>query len=387
MSILTRTASPLLGRYTGFPVPLIRGAGDRVHDAAGDAWWDFYGGHCVASTGHCHPRVVQAIREQAATLVFYSTAAELPVREAAARALVEFAPAHIDGVFFCNSGAEANENALKLALLLTGRKRIVAFDGAFHGRTLLALAATDDVALSAPFAQFGPEIVRLPFADVPALRQADFADVAAVIVEPVQSMAGVRTAPPVWFEALQRKAHEAGALLIFDEVQTGMGRLGSPFAAAHYNAQPDFITCAKGIASGVPMGALLVAASIRDQVPPNALGSTFGGSPLASVALTATLEVIAEEQLLARVRRAEGALRVGLAGTIVREVRGAGLLLGLVAGEAAPALRQHLLANRVLVGGSSDPGVLRLMPPLNVSTEAIEALITAVRGFKSREVA
>lgn len=378
--------SPLLGPYAAFPFSLTAGTGDQVGDAAGKTWWDFYGGHCVASTGHCHPAVVRAVQEQAASLLFYSTAARVPVREAAARALLAFAPAHLGGVFFCNSGAEANENALKLALQLTGRRRIVAFDGAFHGRTLLALTATGG-ALAAPFAGFGPEVLRLPFANLPALRSADFSDVAAVIVEPVQSLAGVRTAPPTWFTALAAKARASGALLIFDEVQTGVGRLGYPFAADRYRVAPDFITCAKGLASGVPMGALLVADSLCGALPANGLGSTFGGSPLACAALLATLDVIRNEQLLAHAKRAEGMLRTGLAGGVVREVRGMGLLLGLVADGNAAALQQHLLEQHILVGASADPGVLRLMPPLTISPLAINALLAAVRSFASQAAA
>lgn len=373
--------SQLLGQYTGFPLTIVRGVGDRVFDTNGTAWWDFYGGHCVASTGHCHPAVVHAVREQAGELLFYSSAAPLAVREAAARALLDFSPPHLGGVFFCNSGAEANENALKLAFELTGRQRIIAFDGAFHGRTLLALSATDNPALNTPFAEFAPAVTRLPFADIAALRGADFSDVAAVIVEPVQSQAGVRTAPPEWFEALAAKAHAAGAMLIFDEVQTGIGRLGTPFAATHYRVEPDFITVAKGLASGVPMAAMLVAADLCPQLPANALGSTFGGGPIACAALLATLDVIRSENLFMNVKLAEEALRAGLAGSVVGEVRGAGLLLGLVAGEAAPALKQHLLTEHILVGSSGDPGVLRLMPPLNLSHAAIAALIDAVRRF------
>lgn len=379
--------SHLIGQYASLPISLVSGQGDQVFDDKGNAWWDFYGGHCVASTGHCHPTVVEAVQKQAGEFLFYSTAAQIPVREAAAQAVVDFAPDHIGGVFFCNSGAEANENALKLSLQLTGRKRIVGFKGAFHGRTLLAINATDNPAINEPFVDFGPAMERLPFGNEAALNEADFSDAAAIIVEPVQSMAGVHTASKSWFEALERKARDAGAFLIFDEVQTGFGRLGDSFAAARYGIQPDFMTCAKGIASGVPMGALLVSKALSDQLPPKSLGSTFGGSPVACAALLATLEVIEKENLFANVRRAEKALREGLAGTVVNEVRGAGLLLGLVAGEAAPALKQHLFEQHILLGGSAEAGVLRLMPPLTLTDAAIEALVTAVRGFESKGAA
>lgn len=379
--------SALLSQFAGFPCAITAGSGDRVFDAAGHGYWDFYGGHCVATTGHCHPRITTAVRRQAEALLFYSTAAEVPVREAAARALLDAAPREMGGVFFCNSGAEANENALKLAVQLTGRSGIAAFTGAFHGRTLFALAATDDDVLRAPFTALLPEIRRLPFADADILAAADFSDIAAVIVEPVQSMAGVRAAPREWLIALAAKARKAGALVIFDEVQTGVGRLGTFFAAQHFGIAPDFITSAKGIASGVPMGALIVRDEIASRIPSGSLGSTFGGAPLACAALLATLQVIEDENLCTRVGEAEQILRAGLADGVVKEVRGVGLLLGLDAGEHARALKRHLFEQRILVGGSADPAVLRLMPPLTVSDAALGALIEAVASFDARKAA
>lgn len=378
---------PLLGAYAAWPLPFVRGEADQVFTADGKAYWDFYGGHCVAGTGHAHPAVVAAVSRQAGELLFYSTAARIPVREQAAAALLAVAPPGMGGVFFCNSGAEANESALKLAVQLTGRKTIVAFDGAFHGRTLFALAATDNAALHAPLAGVLPAVTRLPFGDGAALDAADFGHAAAVILEPVQSMAGVRMADPGWYRALAAKAKAAGALLILDEVQTGMGRLGAMFGAERFGIAPDMITLAKGIASGVPMGALLVSADIAARVPGNALGSTFGGAPLACAALLATLQVIQQDKLAAHAAACEMLLRQGLRGGVVGEVRGAGLLLGLHAGAKAGALRQHLFERRILVGGSNDPAVLRLMPPLNVSATAIQALLAAVREFDAAQAA
>ncbi len=373
----------LLGPYASFPLTLVSGKKDRVWDSKGRAYWYLYGAHCVATTGHAHPEVVAAVRRQAEALPFYSTAAKVPVRDAAARALLDAAPEGASGVFFCNSGAEANENALKTACRLSGRRKIAAFAGAFHGRTLFALAATDNPALHAPFESFLPDVLRLPFGDRRALEAADFSDVAAVIVEPVQSMAGVRSASPEWLAALTDKAQAAGAFTIFDEVQTGMGRLGAMFAAGLFGLTPDFITCAKGMASGVPMGAMIVTDDIASRIPPGTLGSTFGGSPLACAALLATLGVIEREDLCANARAAEAALRAGLAGSVVGEVRGCGLLLGLDAGEFAAGLKADLFRQGILVGGSSEPAVLRLMPPLNLSEEAIAALITAVHSFNA----
>ena len=374
----TASIPALLPTYAPYPFPLVRGEGDRVFDDRGQAWWDFYGGHCVCVTGHCHPTVVKAVATQAATLLFYSAAAALPVRDQAAARITAFAG--MDSVFFCNSGAEANENALKVALLLTGRKQLAAFQGGWHGRTLLALSVTDDPKITAPFVDQLVPTLRLPFGDLAALEAADFSAVAGVMLEPIQSMAGVKTASREWFQAVRAKCDAAGALLIFDEIQTGMGRLGTPFAAQFYGVRPDLMTSAKGLASGVPMGALLMTAAVAAQLKGGDLGSTFGGGPLACAALLATVEVIESEGLMANATAAAARLRMELTGSVVTEVLGEGLLLGLRCAQAA-ALKGHLLSRNLLVGGSSDPTVLRLMPPLTISGEALIALITAVHSF------
>ncbi len=375
------TAAPipaLLPTYAPYPFPLVKGEGDRVFDDAGGAWWDFYGGHCVCATGHSHPAVVKAVADQAASLLFYSAAAALPVRDVAAERITAFSG--MDSVFFCNSGAEANENALKLALLLTGRKRLAAFDGGWHGRTLLALSVTDDPKITQPYADHLVPTLRLPFGDLDALAAADFSAIAGVILEPIQSMAGIKTATRPWFEALRAKCDATGTLLIFDEIQTGMGRLGVPFAAQFYGVRPDFMTSAKGLASGVPMGALLMTATVAAKLKGGDLGSTFGGGPLACAALIATVDAITGEGMMANAAQAAARLRQELAGSVVSEVLGEGLLLGLRSAHAA-ALKKHLLACHILVGGSGDATVLRLMPPLNLSDEALSALITAIQSF------
>lgn len=372
---------PLLATYRPYPFPVVAGRGEYLRDAEGRRYLDFYGGHCVALTGHCHPAVVAAVAAQAGELLFYSAAARLPVRDAAARELVAFAGAGMASVFFCNSGAESNENALKAAVRLTGRTGLVAFDGGFHGRTLLALSATAAPALQRGYEELLAPCTFLPFGDFAALACADLSAAAAVIVEPIQSMAGVRTAPPEWFAALREKCTRAGALLIFDEVQTGCGRLGAPFAARLYDVAPDLITCAKGMASGVPMGAVLMSAAVAGALHEGDLGSTFGGGPLACAALRATLEVIARENLMAHAAAMAARIREGLRAGVVREVRGAGLLLGLDAGTQAAALKAFLLERGILVGGSNDPAVLRLMPPLTLGADAVDALLDAIRSF------
>jgi acetylornithine/succinyldiaminopimelate/putrescine aminotransferase len=371
----------LLPTYAPFPFTLVRGEGDRVFDDRGGAWLDFYGGHCVSGTGHGHPAVVQAITAQADSLLFYSAAGDLPIRTKAAEALCAFAD--MGSVFFCNSGAEANEHALKVAIQLTGRKKLVAFDGAFHGRTLLALSATDEPGLHAPLAGLLAPVMRLPFGDAAALEAADLSDIAAIIVEPIQSMAGVKTAEAAWFRALRAKCDASGALLIFDEVQTGMGRLGAPFAAQIGGVKPDLLTAAKALASGVPMGAVLMSADIARSLKPGDLGSTFGGGPLACAALLATLKVIADENLLDRALEAEAFLRTRLEGAAaIRAVRGKGLLLGLETADAA-ALKAHLFQRRILAGGSKDPAVLRLMPPLTITDASLAALVEAIHAYRT----
>ena len=372
----------LLPTYAPFPFLLAKGQGDQVFDDQGVPFWDFYGGHCVCSTGHSHPKVVEAISRQAADLIFYSTAGSLAVRDKAAEGLLAFAQSRSDlglgSVFFCNSGAEANENALKVAALMTGRTKYAAFEGGWHGRTTLALSVTDDPKITKGLEPLLAPCTRLPWDDLVALEAFDFTQVAAVILEPIQSMSGIRTASPAFFRKLQEKAAAAGALLIFDEVQTGMGRLGQPYAASRYGVQPDLITCAKGLASGVPMGALLISEPVARCLKPGDLGSTFGGSPLACAALLATLDVIEGEGLMDRALAVEAQLRKGLAGTCVNTVRGEGLLLGLQVQGGGARLKQQLYSKRILVGGSSNPDVLRLMPPLNLSSLAVEALLEAV---------
>lgn len=371
----------LLETYPPYPFTIERGRGDRIWDTEGNAYFDFYGGHCVCLTGHSHPRVADAIAAQARELIFYSTAGKVAVRERAAEALIAFAGAPMASAFFCNSGAEANENALKIAAKRTGRFAFGCTVGGWHGRSTLCLSVTDDPKITTPYAPLLAESVRVPFNDFAALEATDFSGLAAFILEPIQSMSGIREADEGWLAALRAKCDASGTLLIFDEIQTGFGRLGKPFAKDVYGVAPDMTTCAKGIASGVPMGAVLMTEAVAAAIKPGDMGTTFGGGPLACAALLATLEVVRDEGLMANATDAEAKLRVGLAGTCVQRVSGRGLLLGLDCGPHAAALKKALLDARILVGGSSDPAVLRLMPPLTLTDGAIDALLASVRAF------
>ena len=373
----------LLPTYTPFPFTLSHGVRDQVFATDGRAFWDFYGGHCVASTGHSHPQVVAAVYAQAQSLLFYSTAGELPLRETAAAALMAFAAGSgMQRVFFCNSGAEANENALKLAHKMTGRPVIMTLKGGWHGRSLACLAATDDAKITQPYTAWLPPSRAIVLNDMAALAAADFSDVCAVIVEPIQSLSGICSASKAYLQALRAKTTAAGTLLIFDEIQTGVGRLGMPFAANLLDVQPDLITSAKGLGSGVPIGAVLMTSEIAAKIAPGDMGSTFGGGPLACAALIATLSVIAQEKLMANASAAGTAICAGLAALGIN-TRGTGLLLGLVH-EHAAALKKHLFDDGILVGGSNDAQVLRLMPPLNLTQSAISAFIESCRAFQSK---
>lgn len=375
---MTRTA--LVETFAGLPVEFTRGAGSRLTASDGREYWDFYGGHAVCLLGHAHPDVTRAVADQAARLTFYSNAVPLEIRRRAADRLVAFAGDHLTKVFFCNSGAEANENALKLALKLTGRARIAALAGAFHGRTLLALSATDGDKLRGPYRGVLCERALLRPNDPDDLAGLDHS-IAAVIVEPVQSLAGIVELSDDYLTALRRRCNAVGAMLIYDEVQTGMGRLGTPFVAGRGGAWPDLVTSAKGIANGIPMGAVLMSEAVAAQVRPGDLGSTFGGGPVACAAMLAVLDAIERGGLLDTARRLGDRMRSRLRVGPVEAVRGRGCLIGL---QTRPPARQvhALLLERGFVTGTSDhPQVLRLMPPINMPDEAVDALADALAGL------
>ncbi len=374
-------ASAELTTYTRWPITLVRGEGSTVWDAAGKSYLDLYGGHAVAATGHCHPEIVRAIREQAGQLLFYSNVVALPVRARAAEAIAARAPAPLSRVFFVNSGTEANENAMRLARRATGRADIVTFSGGFHGRTADAISAAG----LARYRELGRPNVPghriVPFGDLEAAEAAADEGVAAVLIEPIQSMAGVLTAPAEYFQGLRRLCDRRGAKLIYDEVQTGFGRTGTFFYAGRHGVAPDLVALAKGIGSGVPMGAVLVAEEIAAGVKPDEYGTTFGGGPLACAAAEATVHVIEAEGLLENVRRGSDRLRAGLRAIAgVREVRGEGFLLGIVLDRPGKAVREALLSRGVLVGGSDLPDVLRLLPPLVLRAEEIDRFLETLEA-------
>ncbi len=371
---LTETGA-LLKTFKRLPLEIARGEDVHVFDVEGRKYLDFYAGHAVASTGHCHPKVVKAIQDQAARLIFYSNVAGLRLRDEAAALLVSKAPPGFAQVLFANSGAEANENALKMARRHTGRAGVVAMAGGFHGRTAGAVSVTGVEKYRASSVPLVPGVSFVPFGDLDAVDAAVTPETAAVILEPIQSMAGVKTATPGYFRGLRALCDRTGALLIYDEVQTGIGRTGTMFFAGRHGVLPDLITLAKGIASGVPLSAVLVRDFIAERVAYGDYGATFGAGPVAMAAMKATLEVIENEQLLDNVNRTSDHARRRLGAVPgVREVRGLGFLLGLKVDADAAKVQVELLRRGAIVGTADEPQVLRLLPPLTLKPVHVDSL-------------
>lgn len=365
--------SALLPVYPPFPVHPVSGHGSWLVDEEGNEWLDAYGGHAVASTGHSHPHVARAIAEQAGTLLFYSTAVPSPLREQLAERLAALCPDPLGRVFFCNSGAEANENALHLARKATGRTGVVSVLGGWHGRTAATLACTDGGRYEEAAARSGiPLSTRVPADDVPALERAVDSTVAAVILEPVQGLSGARDLSREFLLAARRACDAHGAALIFDEVQCGVGRTGSFFAWEQLGVAPDALALAKGLANGLPIGALLVADTAPEGFEPGDHGSTFGGNAVVCAAAGAVVESL-DEALLASVRERGTELAAGLSRLPgVVEVRGRGLMLGAELDRPAGPVVAAALEAGLLVGSAGET-VLRLTPPLTIESDEIAA--------------
>ena len=370
-----------LPTYAKPPVALVRGEGAYVWDTDGNRYLDLYGGHCVALLGHSPPRVADAIAQQAQELLFYSNAFYSPVRAEASERLVGLADG-FDRVFWCSTGTEANETALKLARAQTGRAGIVAVKGGFHGRTLGSLAVTWGDGYQAPYRSVLPKTTHVPFGWEGAVEEAlAGGDVAAVILEPIQSMAGVFEAPPAYYQALRRLCDQHGTFLIFDEVQTGVGRTGRFLYGEHVGVQPDLVTLAKSLGSGVPVGAVLCRDSVAEQVKPGDQGTTFGGGPLAMAAASATLQGLVEDDLMTRATRLFELFEAEMNGVEgVVEVRGRGGLIGIQLGRPAKPVGAALRARGILVGSAAEPHTLRLMPPLVTPPAAAAHLAEALRA-------
>jgi acetylornithine/N-succinyldiaminopimelate aminotransferase len=337
-----------------------------------------YGGHAVAALGYGHPRLVAALQEQVQKLTFQSNLLPLELRARACEALARFAPPGLDRVFLVNSGAEANENALKMAFGKPGKTRVVAVEGAFHGRTAAAAAVTWGSEKWYGFPQKPFEVSFVSPWDPAALAHQVDERTAALIVEPVQGVAGAVDMPAEFLAAARHATRQAGALLIFDEVQCGMGRTGRPFGADYFGITPDIITTAKGLAGGFPAGAVITTPALAAGLKIGELGTTFGGGPMACAAIETVIAVIRDENLLDRVRTLSDEIRRSCVVGPVTAIQGAGFLLGLVCSRPAKEVQAELLERDILAGTSADPRVLRLLPPFILEPEHVARLAAAL---------
>ena len=371
-----------IATYKKMGVAVERGRGSWVWTSEGDKYLDLYGGHAVCATGHSHPHVVEAIKQQADKVLFYSNLVYSEIRGRAAKKLASVAPEPLSKVFFCNSGTEANENAMRMARMATGREKIVTFTGGFHGRTADSISAT----FLGKYREIGkpnvPGHVQAEFGDIDSVRAVADENTAAIMLEPIQSMAGVREADPGFFQELRRLCDDREIVLIFDEVQTGIGRTGSWFFVGSDDAGgvvPDVVSLAKSLGSGIPVGACLVSDQVASHIKENDLGTTFGGGMLAMAATLATLEAIEHDDMIANAARVEQHLRDSLAGrACIVAIHGKGCLIGIEFDRPAVNVHKRLLEKKIITGTSSDPNVLRLLPPLCVTTDEIDLLIDAL---------
>lgn len=347
-----------------------RGLLSKVWDAEGKEYIDCVAGIAVCSTGHCHPEVTRAICEQAGRLIHCSNLYYVPGQAELARKMVEITGMH--KVFFANSGAEANDGAIKLARLVTGRKKFVAFTHGFHGRTLGSLSVTHKPAIREPFLPLEPSCTFVEYGDLEGLKKAVDGTIAGVFVEPIQGEAGVIVPPDRFIAGVREICDRQGALMIADEVQTGMGRTGKWLAMQHTGIQPDMVTLAKGIASGFPMGALLAREGLEFKKGEH--GSTFAGGPLACAAARATIGVI--EQVLPDVP-AKGKRFASLLS--VHKPRARGLMIGFHVGNDCPAVQKRCAENGVLVNCAAD-GNLRLVPPLVITNDEIDQAAAVINA-------
>ena len=368
-----------VGVYQKRDVAIVRGQGARLWDEAGREYIDCVAGVGVANVGHCNPAVVKAIQEQASRLI---TCNELFYNDARAKCferLNRITPEGIDRFFLCNSGTEAVEGAIKFARMATGRKRVVAAMRGYHGKTLGSLSATWDKKYRDPFAPLVPEFVHVPYNNVGEFEKAIDDQTAAVILEPVQGEGGVRPASAEFFQAVRKACDDRGVLFIIDEIQTGFGRTGRMFACEHLGVLPDILTMAKGIAGGIPMGAIGIDRRVGE-LEKQSHTSTFGGNPLACAAAVAAIDFLVDQDLpkhaaekgeyfMQRLR--------AIADPRIREIRGLGLMIGIELKQKAGALAQAMLKEGVLVllAGST---VLRFLPPLVITREEIDTVLAAL---------
>ena len=362
--------------YKQWDIEPVKGLGTTLWTADGQEYTDLYGGHAVISVGHCHPRYVQALADQAARLGFYSNAVKNSLQSKLAALLGEASGYPDYALFLCNSGAEANENALKLASFATGRAKVLAFGKAFHGRTSGAVSITDNPAIQAPFNRTA-NVKFAPLGDIEAVEKAlSTGEYAAVIIEGIQGVAGIFDPGDDFLQALRTLCDKTGTLLIADEIQSGYGRTGQFYAHQHAGIRADLVTSAKGMANGFPIGAVLISPALKPRY--GMLGTTFGGNHLACAAAIAVLEIMADEHLVENAAKVGAYFQEALKDDkALTEYRGRGLMIGLELKPEYVGLRDRLLFEKHFFTGAAGQNVIRLLPALCVKQETAEAFVKA----------
>lgn len=362
--------------YPLFPIEPVKAQGSWLWDVEGKKYLDLYGGHAVISIGHNHPHFVEALRNQLDKISFYSNSVKNSLQEKLAEKLGQLSGYPNHQLFLCNSGAEANENALKLASFVNGRKKVIAFKKAFHGRTSGAVAATDNPKIIAPF-NSGHEILFLPLNDEQAFINSINNEVSSVIIEGIQGVGGIHVPDNLFLQLLKRKCKEVGALLILDEIQSGYGRTGKFFAHQHAEVAADLITIAKGMGNGFPVGGVLIHPDIRPWS--GMLGTTFGGNYLACAAALSVLEVIETENLMHNAARLGSYWMEQLNSfPSIQEVRGEGLMIGFDLPDSLGHLRKEILFKHHIFTGEAKPNTIRLLPSLTLQKQEADLFLEAL---------
>lgn len=364
--------------YTLYEIEPVRGLGNYVYTADGTPYLDLYGGHAVISIGHCHPSYVERVGQQLSTLGFYSNSVLNHLQSDLAKRIGKVSGYDDYSLFLCNSGAEANENALKLASFQTGRSKVLAFGKAFHGRTSGAVAATDNPKIQAPFNRTD-HIEFVPLNDIDAVKaKLETRQFAAVIIEGIQGVAGIVMPDDEFLRQLRQVATDTGTMLILDEIQSGYGRSGKFFAHQYSGIRPDIITCAKGIANGFPMGAVLI--SPRFEAKKGMLGTTFGGNHLACAAALAVIDTIERENLVENARAVGEYLLENLKQIpTLKDVRGRGLMIGIEIEGSAPELRSRLLFDEHVFTGGAGQHTVRLLPALTLTKAEADKFLSKLK--------
>ncbi len=378
--------------YARRPIAIVSGKGVHVYDSSGKDYIDCAGGYGTCLVGHTHPRVTAAISEQARTLTSCHGSTYNNARASLLDRLTRIMPSRLERVFLSNSGAEAVECAFKVARKATGRRKIIAMKGGFHGKTHGALSATWDNKYRKSFEPLVPDFTHVPYGDEEAAKAAISSDTAAVIVEPIQGEAGIRVPPPDWLHLLMNLAHDEGSLVIADEVQTGFGRTGKVLACEHFEVTPDILCLGKGVASGLPIGLTLAEDEIMGKLSGGEHTSTFGGNPVVCAAATATIDVLFDEHLVENAGVVGGYLKSELLNLkkrfrITREVRGMGLMVGVEMRFDVLPILQHTLEGGVLL---LDAGrnVLRFLPPLCLTRADVDNVVSVLdKSLESEEIA